>query len=430
MPTDPLPPTVFTPAGWEQEAAGEDVASLQERALHALKARLPELAEVVAASLPAAEPAYYDESILPQEPAPMIGKSIENALAALRIPADKTDKRDKLLDWPRRVGERCGRQGMSGKAVRRAYELAGKAVANALTRWTVEADVPLPRAAALLDDLWDIVDEHAAAALAALRATEMELLRAQTADVLLDALLNGATDASTIAAVARSFAMPEQGRYAVIVRRPTEGGPILDPVDLPVRAGTARLIWRLYGESAVGVAVLGTLPVPSLAGRLPTNDGFRTGVSMAVTGLATLGRARRLAELASRTLPHGLAILEEQLPAAILTAQPDLAHELKVLVLAPVLGLDPVSRDLLLNTFAVWLRSDGSAAQAATALCCHRNTVLNRLRRLERLTLRSLTIPRDLVELSLALEAFQLQRRSMVPRCPSFGDLTPWAGSR
>jgi DNA-binding PucR family transcriptional regulator len=96
------------------------------------------------------------------------------------------------------------------------------------------------------------------------------------------------------------------------------------------------------------------------------------------------------------------------LPAALLTARPDLAKELCTRVLAPVLALDRVSRDLLLDTLAAWLEAGGSAHQAAAALFCHRNTVLNRIRRLERLTRRSLAVPEDLVELALALEAFHL----------------------
>jgi DNA-binding PucR family transcriptional regulator len=64
---------------------------------------------------------------------------------------------------------------------------------------------------------------------------------------------------------------------------------------------------------------------------------------------------------------------------------------------------------MLLDTLAAWLTSGGSAHRAAATLFCHRNTVLNRLRRLERLTRRSLTVPKDLVELTLALEAFQMR---------------------
>jgi DNA-binding PucR family transcriptional regulator len=82
-------------------------------------------------------------------------------------------------------------------------------------------------------------------------------------------------------------------------------------------------------------------------------------------------------------------------------------------VLSPVLGLHAVERDLLLTTLAAWLECDGSARRAAVRLYCHRNAVVNRLHRLEQLAQRSLARPRDLVELTLALDALQLCR----PHC-------------
>ncbi|GAB2984840.1 hypothetical protein GCM10023080_058130 [Streptomyces pseudoechinosporeus] len=65
----------------------------------------------------------------------------------------------------------------------------------------------------------------------------------------------------------------------------------------------------------------------------------------------------------------------------------------------------------VLVCLAVWLECDGSAQRASERLYCHRNTVLNRLRRYEQLTGRSLARPTDLVDVSLALSARRLLRR-------------------
>ncbi|WP_239103266.1 helix-turn-helix domain-containing protein [Microbispora corallina] len=54
------------------------------------------------------------------------------------------------------------------------------------------------------------------------------------------------------------------------------------------------------------------------------------------------------------------------------------------------------------------MRCEGSAVRAAGELYCHRNTVFNPVRRIEQMTGRSLSRPRDLVELSLALDAVRL----------------------
>ncbi|WP_372343274.1 PucR family transcriptional regulator, partial [Streptomyces sp. KL116D] len=137
----------------------------------------------------------------------------------------------------------------------------------------------------------------------------------------------------------------------------------------------------------------------------------RIGVSPAVDGLAAVGGARRLAETALRICPAagGTVLLDEELPAALVAAAPVLGGLLADQVLGPLLALSPADRTLLLDTLDAWLDCDGSAQRAAARLYCHRNTVLNRLRRCEQLTGRSLTRPTDLVELALALSAHRLR---------------------
>ncbi|MGW5697144.1 helix-turn-helix domain-containing protein, partial [Streptomyces asiaticus] len=93
---------------------------------------------------------------------------------------------------------------------------------------------------------------------------------------------------------------------------------------------------------------------------------------------------------------------------ALVVSSPDLGTALADRMLGPVLGLEPADRELLLTTLAAWLEAGGSARRAGALLFCHRNTVLNRLRRYEQLTGRSLDHPREVMELSLALSAHRL----------------------
>jgi DNA-binding PucR family transcriptional regulator len=67
-------------------------------------------------------------------------------------------------------------------------------------------------------------------------------------------------------------------------------------------------------------------------------------------------------------------------------------------------------RATLFETFRVWLDNDASVDASAEVLLCHPNTVRKRLRRIEERTGRSLSRPRDVIELSLALE---VRRRLM-----------------
>ncbi len=89
--------------------------------------------------------------------------------------------------------------------------------------------------------------------------------------------------------------------------------------------------------------------------------------------------------------------------ATLVGADPVVAGLLGRTVLGLLLEVAPAERRLLLETVEVWVASGGSAAVAAQSLFCHRNTVLDRLRRVRELTGRSVERPRDLVELALAV---------------------------
>jgi len=99
----------------------------------------------------------------------------------------------------------------------------------------------------------------------------------------------------------------------------------------------------------------------------------------------------------------GIVALEDHLVATLVGADPVVAGLLGRTVLGLLLEVAPAERRLLLETVEVWVASGGSAAVAAQSLFCHRNTVLNRLRRVRELTGRSVERPRDLVELALAV---------------------------
>jgi hypothetical protein len=79
-------------------------------------------------------------------------------------------------------------------------------------------------------------------------------------------------------------------------------------------------------------------------------------------------------------------------------------------------GLDDLpddEREMLFETFRVWQGNDASMRGAAEVLICHPNTVRHRLRRIEKLTGRALSRPRDVAELCLA---FEVRRRLIEPR--------------
>ncbi|MDH2430724.1 helix-turn-helix domain-containing protein [Sphaerisporangium sp. TRM90804] len=204
-------------------------------------------------------------------------------------------------------------------------------------------------------------------------------------------------------------AVPAQGMAAVSAQGMDAAGHGVDAH--PEAVGAMRVLWRMRTQHEVAVVALGDGTLDELvAGMKPVVYG-PAGVSPVVEGLGELATARRLAELAMRTCSGcgpEIARLDRRLPSALVISQPELSGHLVSGVLGALLSLDPADRDVLLATLSAWLRCEGSAARAAGQLYCHRNTVFNRMRRVEQLTGRSLSRPRDIVELALALEAARL----------------------
>ncbi|MFD6425763.1 helix-turn-helix domain-containing protein [Streptomyces sp. NPDC060198] len=223
------------------------------------------------------------------------------------------------------------------------------------------------------------------------------------ARALLGALLAGPVTQELAGRAAAVLDLPEEGRYAVVALPAGAGGDW--------GTGPDRLLWHPGPERDFAVAALGDGEPAGLARRLNDMRVGRGGVGPAVGSLAELPTGRRLAEVALLTCPADgdtVVALEQCLPAALVVSQPELADRLVMSVLGPLLALPEAERDLLVGTLDAWLECGGSAGRAAVRLYCHRNTVLNRLRRLERLTARSLSWPRELVELTLALDALRL----------------------
>jgi hypothetical protein len=143
-------------------------------------------------------------------------------------------------------------------------------------------------------------------------------------------------------------------------------------------------------------------------------EGVRCGVGPTAHGLAEVPRRARLAgELADVTAggpaePRTLASAWLPLAAARLG---DVGPDLVVGELGGLAGVPAAERERLVATvrrFAV----DGAVADTAASLFCHRNTVLNRLRRVAGLTGRDPTVPADAAVLLLALACAEISPSS------------------
>jgi DNA-binding PucR family transcriptional regulator len=122
---------------------------------------------------------------------------------------------------------------------------------------------------------------------------------------------------------------------------------------------------------------------------------------------AAVGRAL----VARRCLPAGavgVTAIDDDPVAALLASSVETSTEVSRLLLGAVMELPDVEQQTLLATLATWLATNGNSTETGRLLFCHRNTVRNRLARLEQLSGQSLEDPRSVARLFVAVEALRL----------------------
>jgi hypothetical protein len=210
------------------------------------------------------------------------------------------------------------------------------------------------------------------------------------------------------------LAVPLNGRLAAVVALPgPDGVPALDAPTAELLKRGVRSVWGSRHGAQVGIVALGALDGCEVMAWLRAMASGPVGVSPVVDGAAATGSAYRLAETAARTLPADstrVVTIDERLPEALLSNSPEISSRLVGQSLGGLLDLPGDEREVLLDTLAAFLASDGSPTRAADELYCHRNTVMHRLRRIESVTGRKLTDPRSRLLWQLALLGTERRR--------------------
>ena len=111
-----------------------------------------------------------------------------------------------------------------------------------------------------------------------------------------------------------------------------------------------------------------------------------------------------------------MASIDDDWVAALVAGSPEISTRVVHRLLGKVVSLAPDDRDILLETLQTWLECGGNVSAAARRLYCHRNTVRNRLHRLEALSGQSLSDPRGVAGLSIAAQGVRLLGYDLVPR--------------
>ncbi|MFG2002383.1 PucR family transcriptional regulator [Spirillospora sp. NPDC048911] len=377
-----------------------DGRAVMREAVLRLSDRLPQLADRLSAEIrDGGQRPWSRDDDLREACETGLGHSLATILDPGRGRAD--------LWWAERLGRRRAEQGQPLDQLLRSYRLAGRVFWEAVVE-VADQDDPahVPVLLRETSRTWEAIDQQSGAIISAYHQAEQEMLRRGEEQVraVVDALLEGrGTNGGVLASAVSLLGLPAQGRYAVVVL----SRPALRPEE---KAGM-RFVWRASGRGQVALVSLGSADLDELVEVLRPYVLEYAGVSAVVESLADAGSARRLAETALRTCRADgpeIAVLDRRLPESLLVSQPRLAARLDSTVLGALDAMRPAHRDELLDTLVAWLDAGGSAARASKALYCHPNTVLSRLRRIEQLTGRLRSRPRDLVELALAASARRL----------------------
>ncbi|CCG01423.1 PucR family transcriptional regulator [Blastococcus saxobsidens] len=394
------------------------LAQLGPRLLDQLDAMTDRMVDVLART----EPAYRELIEQSEQDLRLSTRSnLENGLRSLMAAAGPGGSPH--LASARAVGRRRAAQGMPLEAVLRAYRLGGQVTWETLV--AVSRDGSGHEDTLLLEvagSVWRTNDAECGALAEGYRQEQRRLdgVDEQARQQVLDGLLDGrGSDPAFVRSAAELLAMPLEGRLMAAVALPgPDGEPGLEtPAETLLKRGL-RSVWGARSEAQVGVVVLGRSRPADLLALLRTAARGPVGVSDVVVGAAAAGVAYRLAETAVRTLPAGasrVVSIDERLPEALLSNSPEISSRLVGQSLGGLLELPQDEREVLLDTLAAFLASDGSPTRAADALYCHRNTVMHRLRRIESVTDRKLTDPRSRLLWQLALlgtEHGQPARRS------------------
>lgn len=387
--------------------------------------RVPELADALMRTIHEQNPDYRTMDVI--SPDELRRSCHDNIVETLRL-ISKMDPdpdglgEDEYFDVARATGRRRAEQRIPLDAVLRSFRLGGRLLWEALIdQARAERHVDNGGLLTAATRVWEVMDVISTQVAAAYHATERELERAddQHRATVWEGLLHGSAKHMGFAhEAARVVGLPVAGRYAVVVADVRPGGErITGPLGRRLAVDEIDSAWRERADAVVGLLALGRAASGVALTGLREILNAPAGMSLVVDGLAEVGAAYRQAVLARSTVAFDhaeVAALEERLPEALLLGSPEPAEQLVRLWLGPLLELPAGERRLLLGTLETWVATGGSIRRTAELAHCHRNTVLNRLRRIHTITGREVSDPATHLELSLALRASRLMASDLL----------------
>lgn len=317
----------------------------------------------------------------------------------------------------RDTARRRAAQGVPLGSVLHAYRLGYQVI------WAALADRALREGQSCLDGLvresttvWSWVDTSSEAVNMEYHEALVDSARHDERQrvLLLDALLEGRLgEWKLLGGTLHSIGLPEHGPYLAVSAETREAGvENLRAAGPYLRRHGLASAWRLRPDEQVGlIAMNRALPFHALRELLAKKATARVGISPALDDALETCRSLEIAAVARRCLPPGsadVATIEDDPVATIVAGAPEISGRVVRHLLGRVVDLPAAERELLLGTLRTWMDCGGSTSAAARKLYCHRNTVRNRLQRVEELSGQSLSDPRGVAGLSIAAEGARL----------------------
>src|SRR3954465_11340978 len=227
-------------------------------------------------------------------------------------------------------------------------------------------------------------------------------------EILIDSLLHGRLfERWSIWEAADCLRLPAQGKYVVIAAESSVGTEALPGIESKLRSMDVFSAWQLLPDLQVGIVHVKNekqlTNVLALVSRMASN---RVGVSAQFDDLRDTAQALRYARVTLRGRSEGprVTLFNGSILSTAAVSAPEVMVKLAKPIIECFVELAADERDVLFETFRVWLENDGSLRTVGELLFCHPNTVRYRLHRIEQRTGRSLSRPRDVAEFCLAME--------------------------
>ncbi|MEU4310956.1 helix-turn-helix domain-containing protein [Nocardia sp. NPDC024068] len=364
-----------------------NTSSGHSRLLAELRADTAAIAELVATRIEHDDTDYDDAALGHPELVTLVADSFTALLDAM---ADAPYS----LEPARRAGRVKAERGIPLESLLHAFRLAGMAFWEIVDqRADGDERAELTR---LATRMWRVVDEYSVAAAEAYRRVVVTGTE-RSGRALLRALLDPGFPAARRAEAGRKLGLPTPAIFVVLVG------------DIRLAATGVTTVHTLLAEDTVTLAGAASFAILDTALDVPVRAGASRPFADLVAVPAALDQAR-LAFRCAIPADTGIHRYGSAPERALIAANPALAADVCAEELAALDRLPASEADLLVHTAMAWYELGGSTSAVGQRLHLHRNTVLQRLKRIERLTGSELAVPAEAARLHLALQTWVLRR--------------------